>query len=210
VGGVLRDKCFWLQSFTAPLWLVLKNSSNLWPQPQPMALIYKSGDDLRQDAFTLLLLRAMDRLWQEAGLDMRVTPYRVVATARAAGFIEVVPHAKTTAQISQVCSAFILLLMMILLIDNIQGAGGVSAVFKKTPIADWLKKHNTTTSKYARAVDNFVHSCAAYVVATYVIGIQDRHNDNIMISKSGHLFHSKPPPHPQDTYTVVFSHYTTI
>ena len=42
---------------------------------------------------------------------------------------------------------------------------------------------------FKTAVDNFVLSCAGYCVATYVIGIGDRHNDNVMLSKQGNLFH---------------------
>lgn len=53
----------------------------------------------------------------------------------------------------------------------------------------WLKDYNQEENQLLKAIEEFTLSCAGYCVATYVLGVADRHSDNIMVKRSGQLFH---------------------
>ena len=53
---------------------------NIAPVKDTITMMYKKGDDLRQDILTLQLVTVMDRLWKDAGLDLRMMVYKCIAT----------------------------------------------------------------------------------------------------------------------------------
>ncbi|KAL4497869.1 hypothetical protein ABPG72_000624 [Tetrahymena utriculariae] len=135
-----------------------------------MKILFKRGDDIRQDQLTLQLLKIMDKIWLDAGQDFRMKPYKVITTGDQVGMIEVVVNAETTARIHK------------------QYGGGLGAL-KEDTLKRYLQENNQGKENLKSAQENFIRSCAGYCVATYILGIGDRHPDNIMISQTGHLFH---------------------
>ncbi|ELK16699.1 Phosphatidylinositol-4,5-bisphosphate 3-kinase catalytic subunit beta isoform [Pteropus alecto] len=162
------EKCKYMDSKMKPLWLVYNNKVF---GEDSVGVIFKNGDDLRQDMLTLQMLRLMDLLWKEAGLDLRMLPYGCLATGDRSGLIEVVSTSETIADIQLNSS-------------NV----AATAAFNKDALLNWLKEYNSGDD-LDRAIEEFTLSCAGYCVASYVLGIGDRHSDNIMVKKNGQLFH---------------------
>eukprot|EP00045_Choanoeca_perplexa_P018222 m.282513 g.282513 ORF g.282513 m.282513 type:complete len:1348 (-) comp17751_c0_seq1:4505-8548(-) len=161
-------QCRVMDSKKKPLWLQMVNAAD--PKHE-FAVLYKRGDDLRQDMLTIQMLRLMQKLWHSEGLDLHLTPYGCVATSSDSGVIEIVPRACTVASIQK-------------------AAGGSLAAFRDEPLLEWLTKETLNDADALNAAkDKFTISCAGYCVATYVLGIGDRHNDNICVTSSGDFFH---------------------
>jgi phosphatidylinositol 3-kinase len=125
--------------------------------------MFKIGDDLRQDQLIIQMVQLMDRLLKRMRLDLRLTPYCVLATSRWNGLVEFVDDSMPLRHVKDI-RAFL------------RAQRPSSA-----PSAD--------LGIEPEVLDNFVKSCAGYAVITYVLGIGDRHLDNIMLKTNGELFH---------------------
>lgn len=79
VKGLVIEKCKYMDSKKLPLWLVFENAD---PDGPNVYVIFKVGDDLRQDILTLQMITLMYKQVQNSSLalDLRMRPYSVVAT----------------------------------------------------------------------------------------------------------------------------------
>ena len=185
ITGLDLSSCNYFNSNTLPIKIVFKTdpiqrsnslavakiskSPNVLTAISTIDALYKVGDDLRQDNIVMQMINIMDKLWLKEGLDLKLITFECIATEDRKGFVEMVKDSET--------------------LRRIQGEKGVTGSFKDNSIATWLQKYNTSELEYEQAVNNFTCSCAGYAVATYVLGIGDRHNDNIMLTTGGLLFH---------------------
>jgi phosphatidylinositol 3-kinase len=107
----------------------------------------------------LQFIELMDALCKQNGLNLWLTPYRVLAASQNDGFVEVVPDCKTLHDI------------------------------RRTTVVKHLRNLHQTPAGFDRALDKFVKSTAGYCVITFLLGIGDRHSDNLLVANDGRLFH---------------------
>lgn len=129
-------------------------------------VIVKTGDDLRQDQLVIMLIQLMDGLLKRAALNLCLTPYSIIAMSPTSGLVEFVDG---SVPISQILSKY---------------NGSIMQFFQDVA--------PQTGAKYDVRPDvlsTYLRSCAGYAVITFLIGVGDRHLDNILLDSSGHFFH---------------------
>ncbi|OIR58294.1 MAG: phosphatidylinositol 4-kinase [Amphiamblys sp. WSBS2006] len=128
------------------------------------AVIFKFGDDCRQDMLSLQLIAVFKEIFSAHGLPLYLYPYRVVSTSAGSGVIEVIPNSLSRDQI---------------------GREKINSLYEYFV----LKFGDESSSSFASARGCFIRSLAAYSVVSYFLSVRDRHNGNIMLDDAGHIIH---------------------
>ena len=156
--GCYPDESVVFKSSLFPLLVHFKTSES-----RKYPVIFKTGDDLRQDQLVIQIISLMDRLLRKENLDLKMSPYRILATGASAGAVQFVPS-------------------MSLAAASAKYKGGILAYLKANNPDD---KADLGVRK--EAMDTYVKSCAGYCVVTYLLGVGDRHLDNLLLAPDGML-----------------------
>ncbi len=156
VVGCYPEESLVFKSSLYPLLIHFKTSDG-----KKYPIIFKTGDDLRQDQLVIQIISLMDRLLRKENLDLKLSPYRILATSANAGAVQFVPSMSLAA---------------------------ASAKYKGSILA-YLKANNPDDKEplgvRKETMDTFVKSCAGYCVITYLLGVGDRHLDNLLLAPDG-------------------------
>ncbi|CAG8459059.1 12986_t:CDS:10 [Ambispora leptoticha] len=161
VTGIIQEKCTVFKSSLLPLSLVFNCVDNT-----EYPIIFKTGDDLRQDQLVIQIITLMDKLLRKENLDLKLKPYKVLATSSDHGLMQFIPSSSLANILSEYNGSLLL----------------------------YLKAHHPDEKALAtygvnpEVMDTYVKS-SGYCVITYLLGVGDRHLDNLLLSPEGHVFH---------------------
>ncbi|KAK2624842.1 hypothetical protein QTJ16_006035 [Diplocarpon rosae] len=162
VTGIDPANTLVFKSSLFPVMVTFKTSSK-----QKYQIIFKTGDDLRQDQLVIQIITLMDQLLQKENLDLKLSPYKILATGATAGAAQFVPSMSLQSIVNK---------------------------YKGNTVLAYLKYNNpdgqAPLGVRKEALDIFVKSCAGYCVITYLLGVGDRHLDNLLLAPDGHFFHA--------------------
>ncbi|KAI7904394.1 kinase-like domain-containing protein [Cokeromyces recurvatus] len=130
-------------------------------------IIFKFGDDLRQDQLVIQIISLMDKLLLKENLDLKLTPYKVLATGVDQGLMQFIHSSSLATVLNE----------------------------HQNNVLSYFQKHHPSSEPgnvYGidpKVMETYTRSCAGYCVITYLLGVGDRHLDNLLLSPDGHLFH---------------------
>ncbi len=135
-----------------------------------LSVIVKCGDDLRQELLAYQILSLLQKIWKEERVPLWLRPYKITVLSSDSGLIEPVLNTVSLHQVKKQIET------------QKSSSGGLLSYF-------YSEFGANNSEEFLTAQRNFVESCAAYCVVSYLIQVKDRHNGNILLDDEGHLIH---------------------
>ena len=126
----------------------------------------KSNDDLRQEVFIMQLIHYYKSVFAQAKLPLWLKTYRILSTSSSTGLLEFLVDATSIDGLKKS--------------DGFPEEGGLRKYFE-------MVYDGPDSKAFKAAQTNFMQSLAGYAIVSYLLGLKDRHNGNIMIDTQGHL-----------------------
>jgi len=157
------------------------------PKWDVISVIFKGGDDLRQEVLAMQFIASFDRIWRAASLPLWLRPYAVVCTSADSGLIETIPDAVSVDSLKKrlwpnwtcLTDFFAAYFGGAELSHLLEGP---DEFHRKFPCSSGLVSYQT-------ALRNYVESLAGYSIVSWLLQLKDRHNANIMLARTGHIIH---------------------
>ena len=135
-------------------------------QMEIVSCLAKSNDDLRQEVFIMQMIHYYKSVFAQAKLPLWLKTYRILSTGSSTGLIELLTDATSIDGLKKS--------------EGYPTEGGLRAYFEKV-------YGGPDSNAFKAAQTNFMQSLAGYALVSYLLGLKDRHNGNIMIDTRGHL-----------------------
>ena len=177
VVGIIPEKASIFKSNLSPLLLYFSCSDG-----SEYPIIFKDGDDMRQDQLVIQLFTLMDRLLRQENLDVKLTPYPVLATGPQQGMMQYIPS-KTIANIVSENGTILNYMRAHYPDEGSVGTYGVDPGVIDTFVRSCGKPSTRVRGNVLHFVLFYVS--AGYCVVTYLLGVGDRHLDNLLVAPDG-------------------------
>jgi len=144
-------------------WKHRSKVAKLCPRWDVQTLIFKHGEDLRQEALCVQFIHMFDAIFRDAKLPIQMKPFSIVCTSPYSGLVECLVNCTTVTRIRENCGDL---------------------------FTFWESHFGPRGSTgYIKATKNFIESLVGYSLFSYILQIKDRHNGNIMVLNDGCIAH---------------------
>lgn len=130
-----------------------------WNAKQEYCSMLYKNEDIRKDAYLVMIINFIRHILELEGVKLPIITYGVMPVTINSGFIEIV-----------------------------DGATTLYTILNDSDLLSYLNTNNQQ-ERVGELMERFRDSLAFWTVLTFIVGLGDRHIDNIMLLKNGTLFH---------------------